>query len=191
MASNVFHSDFYIGAATAIPVLWLTSGLASGAVGAIVRNLRIANVSLVAKLLKFPFSIVSISIPFPFGVLAIASEAGVTFTLGPDQTQPVLIGLFAVLLVGGGAFGEILSFVVLWRQRAAPWQNDAVFASVCLVTLLSAIIMLVAIATAASSVQAKPGAGSDGGALERPDSVVQIPAGGSAVVGPADSPLLI
>ncbi len=144
-----FNSDFYLAAATAIPVLWLTAGFASSAIANILRWLR--GMDLTA-LLDQPAMRAIVRTrragPPSDGSAEPGAVARLVRVIEARITQPGLTLLFVVVLVGAGIVGEILSFVALYRRDVPTWVGVAVLVSICVLAGLCGATLLVSMALA-------------------------------------------
>jgi hypothetical protein len=144
-----FNGDFYLAAATAIPVLWLTAGFASSAIANILRWLRGMDLT---PLLDQPGmrSIVGTRRARPLGDGSERPGAAARLVRVIDSrvTQPGLTLLFVLVLVGAGIVGELLSFVALYRRDVPSWVGLAVLVSICVLAGLCGLTLLVSMALA-------------------------------------------
>ena len=159
-----FNQVFYLAAAGAIPVLWLTAGFASNAIGNLLRLLRGAEL---AALMSQPGirvierSLAQRPIRTPIGSLTVGQR--LFRTIDARVTQPAITWLFVAALVVAGLLGEIISFVALYREAAPSWNGVAVLVCICVLTALCGVVLFVSVVKAGLAEAGEPGPGGPGG----------------------------
>ena len=148
--------DIYVAAATAIPVLWIGIGLSTGAMGAVIRALRTTMsgqvVVRVGAARQHPL-VVSLS----FSPLAIAVNG---IQLGAS-TVGVLFGFIVI----SGLYGEIVALYALFDSKSVLWTRWSVLISGAVLTVLTATVLAISMATIAVAREDTPRDQGDGSQL--------------------------
>jgi len=143
--------DLYVAASTAIPVLWIGIGLSTGAIGAVVRAMRTTMSGRIVLNLgsasRHPLEL-SLSV----SPLAIAVN-GV-------QIGASTLGVFFGLIVASGLYGEVVALYALFDSKSAVWSRWSVLISGGVLTLLTAVVLGISMATIATAREDIPGQGS-------------------------------
>jgi hypothetical protein len=153
-----FPKEFYLAAAGAIPVLWLTAGFATSAIATVIQTLRAADVSthlgfsapgVVGRALP------TVTLAFGVGRLRVQRQQ-LTLELGVHSGNAALATLFVLGLVLAGIVGEIASLVALLRQQDDPVTVVLVLGSVSVLTLLSGLVLLVSLVAGSRAATGAP-----------------------------------
>jgi len=143
--------SFYLAVSGAIPVLWVSIGLASAAISAITRRLNHleAKVKVRVPFATFNFSAVGISVDLPFNLsMRLTSIDPVTRLV---RNGPTVLFIFLVASLGAVAeFMSLLSFLLTNPSRAYAITVLTLTSSLVLMT---GLVLLVSMVTASSSTE--------------------------------------
>lgn len=147
--SNIFHADLFVAASAAIPVLWVTIGLATNTLVAIFKTMQSLNATI-----DYGFPGVTYTLD-PTGISISVRGIGTINIAGPGSST-IFTAYFVTFLVLGGALGEVVSFWALLDRSSSAWMGVVVFVCVCVLVALTALTLVVSLATAASEAR-RPG----------------------------------
>ncbi len=142
MSDSSFNANFYLAVAAAIPVLWITVGLATDVITRIIIGLRNDSVSF--KIGGISYSISSTGI-----TLSLPAALAIGFTLVPYGPN-IITGAFFVFLTLSGAAGEVLCAFALFFQNRNAIMAYVTLSCLLMLILLTSVILIVSLFAAAA-----------------------------------------
>lgn len=161
MSDSSFNANFYLAVAAAIPVLWITVGVATDVITRIIVGLRNSGlpfeVGIETPFFSYLMSPTQISLKTPFFSYLMSPTKmslkipGFTLHLSGQLYQAKrTAAIFLMLLVSSGATGEVLCAFALFFQSRNAIMAYVTLICLLMLILLTSFILIVSLFTAAA-----------------------------------------